>query len=117
MDEIIIENSQKKTDNNNSKIIATLVIIVLVAFIAIIVVTSEVEGKAKLTYENYCKISNGMSYSAVVKLLGSEGELSTSAGSDGYTLEYYIWSNSSSTKIISIGFENGRVIAKSQVGL
>ena len=71
-----------------------------------------------LTYDNYTKIQNGMSYSEVVSILGNnEGTLDTSAGYGGYTLSYYTWQNASGTRYIVLGFENGRVCAKSQYGL
>lgn len=74
-------------------------------------------ANSNLTYSNYSKIENGMTYKEVVDMLGEEGKLSTSGGSNSYYLEYYEWFNSSGTKIIVIGFENGRVCAKSQTGL
>lgn len=92
-------------------IVSVLMLITLLCFTA----CSDIDSN--LTYSSYSKIENIMSYEEVVDILGEEGKLSTSAGSSGYYLEYYEWSNHSGTKIIVIGFENGRVCAKSQTGL
>lgn len=71
-----------------------------------------------LTYNNYQEIENGMTYTQVVNIFENhDGELVSSSGYGGYTLDYYTWSNSSGTKVVSIGFENGKVCAKSQIGL
>lgn len=71
-----------------------------------------------LTYENYNKISTGMSYNSVVEIFdGNEGVLDSTASSGDYTISYYTWSNSSGSKIVVVGFENGYVMTKSQFGL
>ena len=122
MEEHKIENSSetKQTTSNNKSIIIFVVIIVVVAAIIYFALTSGDGGSSinYLTYANYTKIQNGMSYSEVVSILGNhEGTLDTSAGYGGYTLSYYSWSNSSGTRCIVVGFENGKVCAKSQYGL
>ncbi len=106
-----------KKKNNPGKIIG-----VVVAIAIVVIIIGIVFGVSKkdewLSYDNYCKIENGMTYSQVVDILdGHEGELTTSGGYGDYSLSYYSWSNDSGDKIIVIGFENGRVCAKSQVGL
>lgn len=60
-----------------------------------------------------------MSYSEVCDLLGGNGKLDTSSGYGGYTLAYYSWEYNGLTvyRAIIVGFENGKVCAKSQVGL
>lgn len=78
---------------------------------------SEVGTPEKLTYANFSKISDGMSYSAVCDLLGGEGTYMSGASSGGYSFVIYAWSNYSGTKIVTVGFENGRVISKAQAGL
>ena len=71
-----------------------------------------------LTYSNYLKIENGMTYDEVVEIFeGHEGVLDTSAGSGDFNLEYYTWKNDRSVKYVTVGFENGYVCAKSQMGL
>lgn len=98
----------------------------VVAFVAVfVIVLSIILGSRGcsssvnyLTYDNYMKIQNGMSYSEVVEILGGhEGQLDTESGYGGYTLKYYTWTNSSGTRCIVVGFENNRVCAKSQYGL
>jgi len=94
-----------------TRIASVLIIFILVLF-------SSGCFSTYLTYENYSKIKNGMSYSEVVEILDNhEGELDTSAGYGGYTLSYYHWTSTSGSRCIVVGFENGRVCAKSQYGL
>ena len=104
---------------NKSLIQIALVLVVLV--LGTILVGCAVDSNSiddYLTYENYLKIENGMTYSEVVDILGGyEGTLDTSAGSEGYYLEYYSWTSEYGLEIITIGFENGKVMAKSQIGL
>ncbi|MBE7082180.1 MAG: DUF3862 domain-containing protein [Clostridiales bacterium] len=96
---------------------------ILIAFIFVIgciIAVSSVgfESNSYLNRENYSKIRTGMSYTQVVEVLeGHEGEMDTSSSFGGYTLAYYTWSNSSGSKCIVVGFENGKVCAKSQYGL
>ena len=122
MEEHKIENSsetKEKTSKNKSFIIFVVIIIVIAA-ITYFALTSSGGGSSinYLTYENYTKIQNGMSYSEVVAILGNhQGTLDTTASSGGYTLSYYTWANSSGTRCIVVGFENGKVCAKSQYGL
>ena len=98
--------------------------VVLAVFIGVVIIALFMANIGRsisggyLTYENYMDINNGMTYSEVVKVLdGHEGELNTSAGSGGYSIKYYSWKNSSGSRIIVVGFMNGVVCAKSQVGL
>ena len=79
--------------------------------------SSDTGSPGKLTYANFCKISEGMSYSAVCNLLGGEGTYVSGASSGGYSYAIYSWSNHSGTKIVTVGFDNGKVSSKAQVGL
>lgn len=122
MDEISIGSQEQKTQPTSKSAGAIVAIIFIIIFVAIIIGvlagTSGSSSSSYLTYSNYQKIYTGMSYREVVSVLGNdEGELTSSAGYGGYTLEYYTWSNNSGTKCIVIGFENGRVCAKTQYGL
>ena len=91
--------------------------IIAIAVIIILLIVLPNAGSNGLTYEKYARISNGMTYSQVVDILGDDGELTSSAGVSGYTLQYYSWTNASGTRVVVVGFENGRVCAKSQIGL
>lgn len=124
MEEIkLLENEKtaKVGENHSTAILVTAIVIAVFAFVVCIVILTAVPSvapKEYLTYENYMKIQNGMTYSEVVEIFdGHDGELDTSAGFGDYSLEYYDWTNSSGSKIIVIGFSNGRVCAKSQIGL
>lgn len=125
MEEIKLDDDLKKTSNkNNIKgfwIGVAGFLILFVIIVAVVVGVTKVDGSTNsnyLTYDNYIQIQNGMTYSQVVDILdGHEGILDTSSTVGGYTLSYYTWSNSSGTKCIVVGFENGSVCAKSQYGL
>lgn len=115
----IQKNEPQKQKNKNFLIGIIGFVVIFVAIIAIAVgLSSGSTSSNYLTYSNYTQIKNGMSYSQVVDILdGHEGVLDTSSSYEGYTLAYYTWSNSSGTKCIVVGFENGTVCAKSQYGL
>ncbi len=125
MEESKLNNSFNEIPNkNNNKgfwIGITGFLVLFIIVIAVVVGLSGEDGLTNsnyLTYSNYTQIQNGMSYSQVVDILdGHQGVLDTSASSGGYTLSYYTWSNRSETKCIIVGFENGRVCAKSQYSL
>ena len=72
-----------------------------------------------LTFEMFNQIQTGMTYQEVCNILGSSGKLDIQSESGGYKLEYYTWSRTGTYtyKVIVVGFENGKVIAKSQAGL
>lgn len=125
MEEIKLEddNDQKIKSNNKKNIIIgiiTFIISSVILFVVFIAVSKSGSSTAHdyLTYSNYVRIQDGMSYSQVVHVLGDhEGRLDTSSSYGGYTLSYYTWSNNSGTRCIVVGFENGKVCAKSQIGL
>ena len=96
-------------------------LVLFIIVVAVVVGVSGGDGSTNsnyLTYSNYTQIQNGMSYSQVVDILdGHQGVLDTSSSYGGYTLSYYTWTNSSGTRCIVVGFENGKVCTKSQYGL
>lgn len=75
--------------------------------------------KSGITYENYCRITNGMTYGEVVEILGKSGKLDTEAGYGNYSLKYYTWEKETLFDyiVIVVGFENNKVVSKSQIGL
>lgn len=125
MEEIKLQdNSEEITKNNNKRniIIGAMTFIVLCVIIFVVAISASKSGSSTahdyLTYSNYVRIQDGMSYSQVVHILGdNDGMLDTSSSYGGYTLSYYTWSNNLGTKCIVVGFENGKVCAKSQIGL
>jgi uncharacterized alpha/beta hydrolase family protein len=74
----------------------------------------------KINEDNYGKISNGMSISQVESILG-EGESNASSSADlgeyGGNISSEVMTWQSGTKVISITFSNGKVMAKAQSGL
>lgn len=122
MEEIQLNTQRNNPQKQKDKNLLIGIIGFAVIFIAIIAITvGLLNGSTSsnyLTYSNYSQIRNGMSYSQVVDILdGHQGVLDTSSSYEGYKLSYYTWSNSSGTKCIVVGFENGIVCAKSQYGL
>lgn len=116
MEEINVEVKQNGKSRNKVWILVAVTFIVI--FLIILIAVLPGNSYNYLCYENYSKISNGMSYSQVVDILdGHSGEEYLSSGSGNYRLSYYSWQNGSGTKCIIVGFENGQVCAKSQYGL
>ena len=105
--------------NGNYKAIIGIVICITLFIVIFAIIISSMGGtKTYLTYDNYMKIQTGMTYSEVVKVLENhQGDLDTSSSYGGYTLAYYTWTNSSGSRCIVVGFQNGKVCAKSQYGL
>lgn len=99
-------------------VVATVVICSLIIIPLSNTSKDNIIPESYLSYSNYVKIENGMTYREVVNILnGNEGVLDSSSGFGDYTLSYYTWSNTLSTRIIVVGFQNGLVCTKSQVGL
>jgi len=75
---------------------------------------------SKLNKDNYDKISNGMSVSQVESILGkgeSQASSSVDLGEYGGNISSEVMTWQSGTKVISITFSNGKVMAKAQNGL
>ena len=121
MEEQTIKIDSKPPQNNSTNYIVWIIVAVVVIVIIGVVVgvlVSKTGGNEYLTYDNYMKIKNGMSYSQVCAVLGGHsGTLDTTSSYGGYTMSIYMWSNSSGTKCIVVTFDNGAVSAKSQYGL
>jgi len=79
-----------------------------------------VSCSGKLNKDNYDKISDGMSVSQVESILGkgeSQASSSVDLGEYGGTISSEVMTWQSGTKVISITFSNGKVMAKAQNGL
>ena len=79
-----------------------------------------VSCSGKLNKDNYDKISNGMSVSQVESILGngqSQASSSVDLGEYGGNVSSEVMTWQSGTKVISITFSNGKVMAKAQNGL
>lgn len=78
-------------------------------------------NQSPINYESYKKITTGMAYNDVVKLLGSEGkELNNSSSQvNGKTVtqQTIIWNDFDRSKSITIIFSNEKMISKSQSNL
>lgn len=74
----------------------------------------------KLNKDNYDKISNDMSISQVESILGkgeSQASSNVDLGEYGGNISSEVMTWQSGTKVISITFSNGKVMAKVQYGL
>jgi protein involved in sex pheromone biosynthesis len=74
----------------------------------------------KINKDNYDKISNGMSISQVESILGkgeSQASSNVDLGEYGGNISSEVMTWQSGTKVISITFSNGKVMAKAQNGL
>lgn len=115
MEEIKLE-APKANKHSNKKLVWVIVGCVLAGIILLAIIFS-IPASNPVNYENYCKIQNGMSYSQVVDIFeGKEGELSSHTSSGGYSLTIYIWEGNGFSNA-TVGFENGKVISKFQIGL
>lgn len=80
-----------------------------------------ITNKSPINYESYKKITTGMSYDDVVKLLAVEGkELSngiTQINGKAVTQQTIVWNDLDKTKNITITFTDGKVSSKSQTNL
>ena len=82
--------------------------------------------EAKVTKENYDKVTNGISYSQVQKILGSGKDDSSHAGTSisapgiGATSKsndvIYVWEDDNGGKIVII-FQDDKVVQKTKTGL
>ena len=89
-------------------------------FFALSIFLVSCSGSGKLNKDNYDKISNGMSVSQVESILGkgeSQASSSVDLGEYGGNVSSEVMTWQSGTKVISITFSNGKVMAKAQNGL
>jgi len=122
MEEIQVETNQNQPKKMSNKAIALLIVgVIAISTVIALLIVFAIDSPSENSYlniKNFNQISNGMTYEQVVEILDDhEGTLQSSAGSGEYLLEYYNWTNDSGTKIIVVGFQNGLVTVKSQIGL
>ena len=109
-----MESVQKKS--KKSKVIVAVVCCLLTLGVILGLSFGLNANKRWLTYENYMKIENGMTYTDVVKIFdGHQGECISSSSYGGETMAVYSWSIGLDS--VCIIFNNGRVYSKSQYGL
>lgn len=94
----------------------------LLAMIFILVLFAGCSVEGDITKAEYSQIKTGQTYSEVVQIIGSKGELTSSSSmeilGDDYTASIYTWYGNLRTGANSvIMFENNEVTAKSQFGL
>lgn len=79
------------------------------------------ETHSPISYESYKKISVGMTYNEVVKLLDDEGKevsnSSTQLNGKLVSQQTIIWNDLDKTKSITVSFVDGKVVSKAQSNL
>ena len=100
--------------NKKNLIALGIVCFILLVLFSIIIISAATDSDDYLTYENYEKIENGMTYNEVVEVL--ENHKGTSNNSNRG--RYITWQDDTGSRRISVSFdENGIVYNKSQDGL
>lgn len=83
----------------------------------LIVTSSEMQSfNNKFSLKQFYQINEGMTYDAVVNLLGADGETMSSNDIGGYKNEMFTWKNDDGSSIMLM-FQNGRLVSKTQYGL
>lgn len=75
------------------------------------------QESTKVTLDKFNKIETGMTYEQVVDIIGEEGTLSTESSAGKQTMKIYYWYAENGIFNATISFMNGKVNAKSQIGL
>ena len=82
--------------------------------------SSVIKTTGKVTYENFEKIQNGMTYQEVVDLLGKEGEILSDVDlgmGEEYKTTVYAWTENIGIGNCNVTIQGGKVVAKAQAGL
>lgn len=82
-------------------------------------VSSAESNKNLVTYENFEKIENGMTYAQVVEIFGVDGKVlsEVDTGDEEYKTTMYYWYDDTGIANCNVTFQGGVVVAKAQVGL
>lgn len=72
---------------------------------------------AQVTMSQYIDVKTGMTYSQVVRILGSPDQELSRSEMAGYTTVIYMWEGNSLGGNMNVMFQNGKVINKAQFGL
>lgn len=75
------------------------------------------QKQEKMTLKKFNKIKTGMTYKEVVAITGEEGTLSTESAYGSQSMKVYYWYASNGISNATVSFMNGKVTAKSQIGL
>lgn len=70
-----------------------------------------------VTSAQYDAIMNDMSYDDVVATFGGQGALTSESTVDGFSCQVYAWFGTEYGTNVTISFTDGKVVAKSQIGL
>lgn len=79
--------------------------------------TSRTGASSGVTYANYQRISEGMSYSEVVAILGTSGKEMSRSDFGNLTTVMYGWDGSGFGANMNAMFQNDKLVTKAQFGL
>lgn len=98
------------------------IIIAVFGFLLLFSAVSSSSGKKEdtrdlVTLENFNKIDSSMSYDDVCALFGKEGTLDSEVDIAGIVTQIYHWNNKTNLFNCTVTFQNGKMVAKTQIGL
>ncbi len=70
-----------------------------------------------VTYANFEKIENGMTYEQVVEIFGEDGKILSESTVLDTSMQIYYWYDSTGISNCNVTFQNNKVMAKAQIGL
>ena len=101
-------------------IIASIGILILIGFANGYIketTPTDSENEKEITMSEFSQIETGMSYEDVVAIVGSEGELLSTATVGDVTSSIYVWYGKDGISNANVTFSNDAVLAKAQIGL
>lgn len=78
--------------------------------------SSSSSSRDEVTYSEYQRIADGMSYNEAVGIIGFEGEEMSRSNVAGYSTVMYMWSNRNGSNM-NATFQNDEMVLKAQFGL
>jgi hypothetical protein len=119
----------KEANYKKTSILYNKPFVIIISFLIVIIISYSIgyfiwnppfiDSKA-ITYVEFDKIENGMSYTEVTNIIGSNGQLLSSVdmniGSE-YATQIYVWYGSNSISNANVTFQGGKVTIKAQFGL
>lgn len=102
-----------------------VIIAIILLFIGFFALMSAFSGSSeevlpeKITIDEFNAIETGMTYNEVVKIVGSDGELTSQVdiGEYEFKTEIYVWYGIVPGANANVTFQGGKVVAKAQFGL
>lgn len=118
------EPSTQQPEKKSKK--GLIILICIIAFIAIVAIVASNSGEkggikdTTISMSEFNQIKTGMSYSEVVNIIGTGGELMSEVdiGYSEYATRIYTWKgNGTAGSNANVTFQGGKVVSKAQIGL